>query len=295
VPWWQVALPHAGVTITPYPTLRQILLLSCIAFPVAQLFIYPLLGEDSPHAGMVAVELFLVWLVVLLVRRQRWSAEDVLLLNAVPLTALWVAGISALGAALLATQFDQLCSEVLTVLGWQAPAQLLHVLVRIQLITDPTSALVVVFAVIIIPAVCEEVFFRGFVFTGLRYHHGPATAIIGSALLFAAAHLNPWQFPALLFLGLFLGALVHWTHSLYPSLLGHAAINSLSVTAINLRTHTGTDVLGAVDPVPLMLLLGAGLSLVAGIRWLRQSPPIMPILSPYTRPAPADGPADAWR
>jgi membrane protease YdiL (CAAX protease family) len=266
-----------------------------VAFPVAQFLIYPVFGDASPYAGLVAAELFLLWMAVLALRLRRWIPEDVLLLNAVPRRALWATLLAAGGAALLVSQFDLMWATTLEAVAWDPPLQLEHLRLRIQLVGDLPSALVVAVAVVIVPAVCEETFFRGFVFTGLRYHHGPVTAVIGSALLFAAAHLNPWQFPALFLLGLFLAALVHWTHSLYPAMLGHALNNALSVTAVNLRAHTGWDVLGGAESLPLIVAAAAGAALVVGIRWLRREPPIMPILSPYARPAPADGPPTAGR
>jgi membrane protease YdiL (CAAX protease family) len=274
----------------PYPTLRQILLLSFLVFPVAQFLIYPVVGEDAPRLGMVAAELFLLWLAAFMVRLRRWNTEDVFLLNAAPTCALGGSLVAALGAALLASDFDHVCAWVLQALAWDPPLTFVYMQLQIQLITDLSSALAVVLAVIIVPALCEEVFFRGLVFTGLRYQFGPTAAIVGSALLFAAAHFNPWQFPALFLLGLFLAALVHWTHSLYPALIAHATNNALSVAAVNLRAHTGMDMLGATDALPWPMLLGAVAALLWGIRWLRQQAPIMPILSPYARPAPADGP-----
>ena len=278
----------------PYPTLRQILLLSFIVFPVAQFLIYPVVGEDAPLLGMVTAELFLLWLAAFMVRLRRWNTEDVFLLNAAPMRALWGSLVAALGAALLATEFDHVCAWVLQTLAWDPPLTFVYMQLQIQLITDLPSALAVVLAVVIVPALCEEIFFRGLVYTGLRYQFGPKAAIVGSALLFAAAHFNPWKFPALFLLGLFLAALVHWTHSLYPALIAHATNNALSVATVNLRAHTGWDILGATDALSWPMLLGAVVALLWGIRWLRQQAPIMPILSPYARPAPPDGPVAAW-
>jgi len=242
----------------------------------------------------MAAELFLLWLAVLAVRLRRWIPGDLFLLNAVPQRALWTTLLAAAGAALVASTFDQMVAFGLKVMTWDPPLYAEQILVRVQLIDGMPSALIVLLSVVLVPALCEETLFRGFVFTGLRYHHGPGTAIVGSAFLFAAAHLNPWQFPALFLLGLFLAGLVHWTHSIYPAILGHAANNALSVLAVNVRAQTGIDLLGAVEPVPVPLVLAASVALIVGIGWLRRIPPTMPILSPFSRPAPADGLPDSW-
>jgi membrane protease YdiL (CAAX protease family) len=265
-----------------------VILLCTVAAPVMQLLVAPLLGDRSPWFGLALTELFLLWLALLAVRRRGWLTEDLFLLNAVPAAALVAAPLAAFGAALLASALDAAVGGGLRALDLGPPAGLGRALLEVQLITDLPSALTVVVTVVLLPAVCEEAFFRGFVFTGLRYHRGPRAAVAGSALLFALAHFNPWQLPALLLLGLFLGWLVHHTHSLYPAMAAHAVNNGLSVLAVNVRAHSGADPLGALQaPHPALLGLAAA-ALVAGILWLRQQQPLMPILSPWAPPAPGD-------
>ena len=275
--------------------MRQILLLVVVCFPLSQFIVYPVLGESSAHIGLVAAELSLLALAALALRLYRWIPEDVFLLNAVPMAALWSTLLAAMGAALLASAFDQVVAGGLEAIAWVPPLSAEQMLVRIQLITDMPSALTVVLAVVLIPALCEEVLFRGLVFTGLHYHHGAAAAIVGSAFLFAAAHLNPWQFPALFLLGLFLGGLVHWTHSIYPAILAHAVNNALSVLAVNVRAHTGIDVLGAVESVPALTICVAVVALAAGVHGLRRISPTMPILSTIARLEQTNEPATGWR
>ena len=289
VPRRHTALHAAGVAVAPYPTLRQILFLLLVAFALSQFLVFPAFGEQSTHAGLLAAELFLLWMAALALRRGKWVAEDVFLLNAVASRALWITLLAATGASVVVSAFDMVVAAGFEMVPWSQPLYASQMLVRIQLIDSVYSALLVLLTVVVVTAVCEEALFRGLIFTGLRYHYGPGAAILGSALLFAAVHLNPWQFPALFLLGLFLAALVHWTHSLYPAILGHAVNNGLSVLAVNSRAHTGIDILGAIDPVPVPVLVVAGCALIVGIRWLRRIPPVMPILSPFSRPAPADG------
>ena len=153
LPRRQTALRHGGVTTAPYPTLRQVLLLGFVAFPVAQFLIYPVVGETSPYVGLVAAELFLLWMAVLALRLRRWIPEDVLLLNAVPLRALWAALLAAAGAALLVSQFDLVWSAALEAVSWDPPLYLQQVRVRIQLVDDLPSALIVTIAVVLVTAV----------------------------------------------------------------------------------------------------------------------------------------------
>lgn len=46
----------------------------------------------------------------------------------------------------------------------------------------------------LIPAVAEEIMFKGLIFTSLKKRHSQITAVIIASLLFAATHLNIYQF-----------------------------------------------------------------------------------------------------
>jgi uncharacterized protein len=65
---------------------------------------------------------------------------------------------------------------------------------------------VFVVLVVLVAPVLEEMLFRGVILRGLLGRYGAATAVAVDTLLFAFAHMNPWQFlPALL-----LGTLSAW-------------------------------------------------------------------------------------
>jgi len=85
---------------------------------------------------------------------------------------------------------------------------------------------------VVVAPLTEEPLFRGLLLRGFRSRHGFWAAAWWSALLFAVFHLNPWQMPAALLLGLFFAWLTLRSGSLLPAILGHAAANSLSVIAI---------------------------------------------------------------
>lgn len=84
-----------------------------------------------------------------------------------------------------------------------------------------------------LPAVCEEIFFRGFCQTSLAARWGNKTAIFLTALLFAALHLNPWHFHLYFLLGLLLGFLYAETNTLWAPVACHF-INNLWTFICNL-------------------------------------------------------------
>jgi len=91
----------------------------------------------------------------------------------------------------------------------------------------------------LIAPLAEEIFFRGFLFANLREHQGPLKAMVTTALLFALFHLTPTAFVPLFFLGCFLALLYHLSGSLLPSILLHAAMNTLALTLSYLVERLG--------------------------------------------------------
>lgn len=78
----------------------------------------------------------------------------------------------------------------------------------------------------VLPGLVEEALFRGVILTGLRRHCSGAAAVLVSALLFAALHLDPWRFLPQLALGVLLGWLALRTGSCWPAALAHAVHNA---------------------------------------------------------------------
>ena len=87
---------------------------------------------------------------------------------------------------------------------------------------------VAILAIAIAPFM-EELFFRGFIFTGLSGRWGPWWAALVSATLFMGAHLEPLRFPPLFVLGLLLAWLYHRTGALWAPMLTHLLNNALAV------------------------------------------------------------------
>ena len=89
-------------------------------------------------------------------------------------------------------------------------------------------ALLVVLA--IVPAVSEELLFRGFLQSGLaRLLHPPILCVTASAVAFGLFHFDPWRLAGVAGLGFFLAYLRQVTGSLVPSMLAHAANNIVSI------------------------------------------------------------------
>jgi CAAX protease family protein len=96
----------------------------------------------------------------------------------------------------------------------------------------PLTTYATLFAAVVIAPFCEEVFFRGFVFPGLRHGMSVGWAILVSSLLFAVAHADPGSFPVLFVIGLALAFLRWRTRSLWPCILLHMLNNGIAALVI---------------------------------------------------------------
>jgi len=91
------------------------------------------------------------------------------------------------------------------------------------------SAVVVglVFAIAVLAPVCEELFFRGAIFTSVRSTEKMRAATILSSILFAIAHLNLRMVPYYIVFGLTMCWLTKRTRSLAASIAAHMTVNGL--------------------------------------------------------------------
>ena len=102
-----------------------------------------------------------------------------------------------------------------------------------QLGTGESTTLLLASAALtcVIAPICEEVLFRGFIFTALRNWRGTAPAALITGLIFGGVHAG--SAPAvdlvpLAALGFGLCLLYRYTGSLYPCIVAHALNNSLA-------------------------------------------------------------------
>lgn len=98
----------------------------------------------------------------------------------------------------------------------------------------PTVVAVMLLAVM--PAVCEELFFRGWVLSACAGHRPSSRravlAVVAQAAAFAAFHLLPERMPQTFMMGLVLGWLTLSTGSLLPAIVAHAVHNATPVVLV---------------------------------------------------------------
>ena len=89
----------------------------------------------------------------------------------------------------------------------------------------------------VVAPVAEEVFFRGFLYAGLRGRLGLAWGLIASAAIFSLAHILPGVLLPIFAMGLLFCLLYEFTGSIWPCIALHSAINSLAFVVAYLAEH----------------------------------------------------------
>ena len=125
--------------------------------------------------------------------------------------------------------------------------------------------------------VCEEMLFRGPLQMSMLRKAPAWAAIVFTALLFSAIHLDVHGFPLRAVLGAMLGFIACRSGSIFPAILAHALydITALGIAAWQIH-HVPLNPIGEGTMTSLdkwALILGAGLMLAAvAIGWRRSEP-----------------------
>lgn len=128
----------------------------------------------------------------------------------------------------------------------------------------------------LMPAVGEELFFRGFLGRGLVARWGLVGGVLLTAFLFAAMHLHPLHATIAGLMGLILHAVYLWTRSLAAPMVLHGVYNCQAFLGNELTRGTRYD-LAADEHLPPILALtaiAAAVGLVyllyrSRVRWVR--------------------------
>ncbi len=142
-----------------------------------------------------------------------------------------------LSAALLIVSYTvRICYGLFAlVLGYRPAMQ--DVLLRLD--TEGIGLVLTLIAAAVVAPIAEEIFFRGFLYGGLRGRIGVIGAMLVSTVFFTALHFTLDQFIPIFFLGLFLAYLYEKTGSLYPGMFLHATNNAVSLVLLALVKAMG--------------------------------------------------------
>jgi len=118
------------------------------------------------------------------------------------------------------------------------------------------SPLPAILALIIVPAVFEELFFRGAYLSSFGNEKRPIIIFTG-AICFAVMHSTPYNFLAPLLAGCIYGTLVYILDSVYPAIFAHLFNNAITCLFFNLNEKLSNAGLGtflAVASIVIFLI-----------------------------------------
>ncbi len=98
----------------------------------------------------------------------------------------------------------------------------------------------------VIPAIFEELAFRGFILAGLQRRLSPWSAVVISSAFFAIYHMNVFQAAPAFVMGAVLGTLTLWSRSIFPAMLFHLMYNTLLISPALMPSLSHEDA-----PMPL--------------------------------------------
>jgi ABC-type Na+ efflux pump permease subunit len=147
---------------------------------------------------------------VLGIRRQSWQV--------------WAAVLMAVPASqVVAVAFFRIVSTVLP-----TPADLLRQLGR-QVAPEGLPVWQMYLFMAFLPALCEELAFRGLLLHGLRHRFHPVVRCLAVGIVFGLFHYSLFRIAPTALLGVILTAIALMTGSILPGLLFHIANNSLAI------------------------------------------------------------------
>lgn len=107
------------------------------------------------------------------------------------------------------------------VFGIDAPSSKIDELVR----SGNVSGTILIVVTAVIAPLCEEVYFRGFLYPAFRNSFGVVIGIFLSSVVFAAAHLDLYSFFPIMIIGWILAFMYEKTKSIFPVIFLHSIYN----------------------------------------------------------------------
>lgn len=118
-------------------------------------------------------------------------------------------------------------------------------------VSTGSDYLVAIICICLIPAVCEELMFRGMIFSGLR-RLGAVRAIVLTGILFGIYHVTLLTIPSIILLGIAITWVVYQTNSIFCGMLFHFIHNFISTTL----TYAQGSMMQFASPSELELIEG---------------------------------------
>ncbi len=144
-----------------------------------------------------------------------------------------------LGGILLIAASYFIAALYSNILAALLPEQLQNTVDHIQTVLFNQSLPVMLFAVAVLPAICEELMFRGVVQYAFSRQTSPGVAAVVAGVFFGMFHMDPLRVPLICITGLILSYALLRSRSIFVPMLMHFLNNAVSaVVTYSLRGST---------------------------------------------------------
>jgi len=203
------------------------------------------------YFAMFIGQSFLVVPVMIFLLRKNYSLTKSLRFNPVSMNTVFATFFLSLGAMVISDEINMLVNMVIP-----TPDSFLQI--EAMLTPDnPLSLVLLIFTIVILAPVGEEILFRGFLQKYLENAWGDITrAILFSSLFFAVIHFNPYWMIQIYFLGILLGFLAWRTNSIIPCIIFHIIINGTSLLFASMGESFEALIIWHGHINPLILIVG---------------------------------------
>ncbi len=113
----------------------------------------------------------------------------------------------------------------------------------------------VLFHIAVVPAICEEILFRGYVLRSFQRSWGAVAAVIASGIIFGMFHLQLTHLLPLAAIGILLGFLTWISESIIPAMAAHFLNNAGSVFLVRFYPNSEAAGTTATTLPPIWLVL----------------------------------------
>ncbi|MGE5430145.1 MAG: type II CAAX prenyl endopeptidase Rce1 family protein [Syntrophomonadaceae bacterium] len=125
------------------------------------------------------------------------------------------------------------------------------------------ESLLIIVVVAVVPAICEEFFFRGFVQRSFELKFRPFTGALITALFFGLYHFHPYQIVPLTALGLYFGFAAYMSETIFLPMILHFLNNLIAVLMFFVYGSDDISLPKAIPVSDLRFSIMVFLSLVA--------------------------------
>ena len=132
--------------------------------------------------------------------------------------------------------------------------------------TSPTALMANFVVMVLVPALGEELFFRGILQKLFQRNFNLRFAVVATSLCFAVAHQQPLSFIPLFFMGILLSYAKYWTGSLWAAILLHSINNGFALFS----SYAAGGELQYESTMDISWSIAGIIPLVIGVYWMRK-------------------------